>query len=71
MDYFEGDKELSDQMLYAFLTEKDSDSPNYALFRKYFKNENKNLKRLTISGLKRSPADIGTDYFRKTLLSGN
>ena len=59
VDYFEGDIELSDQMLDAFLTEKDSDSPNYPLFRKYFKSGNENLKRLIISGLKRSPAAIG------------
>ena len=59
VDYFEGDIELSAQMLDAFLTEKDSDSPNYPLFRKYFKSGNENLKRLIISGLKRSPADIG------------
>ena len=57
--YFEGDIELSDQMLDAFLTEKDSDAPNYPLFRKYFKSGNENLKRLVISGLKRCPADIG------------
>ena len=59
VDYFEGDIELSDWLLDAFLTEKDSDSPNYPLFRKYFKSGNENLKRLLISGLKRSPADIG------------
>jgi len=58
-DYFKGDIELSGQMLDAFLTEKDSDSPNYPLFRKYFKSGNENLKRLVKSGLKRSPADIG------------
>ena len=58
VNYFEGDMELSDQMLDAFLTEKDSDSPNYPLFRKYFKSGNENLKMLIISGLKRSPADI-------------
>ena len=46
-------------MLAAFFTEKDSDSPNYPLFRKSFKSGNENLKRLIISGLKRSPADIG------------
>ena len=57
--YFEGDLELSDQMLDAFLTEKNSDAPNYPLFRKYFKSGNENLKRLIISGLKRSPADMG------------
>ena len=59
VDYFEGETELSDQMPDVFLTEKDSDSPNYPLFRKYFKGGNENLKRLIISGLKRSPADIG------------
>ena len=59
VNYFEGDMELSDQMLDAFLTEKDSDSPNYPLFRKYFKSGNENLKRMIILGLKRSPADIG------------
>ena len=37
VNYFEGDIELSDQVLDAFLTEKDSDEPNYPLFRKYFK----------------------------------
>jgi hypothetical protein len=57
--YFEGDLELSDQMLDAFFTEKDSDAPNYPLFRKYFKSGNENLKRLLISGLERSPANIG------------
>ena len=59
VDYFGGDIELSDQMLDAFFTEKDSDSPNYPLFRKYFKSGNENLKRMIILGLKRSPADIG------------
>jgi hypothetical protein len=59
VDYFEGDIELTDQLLDAFRSEKDSDSPNYALFRKYFKRGNENLKRLLISGLKRSSADIG------------
>ena len=59
VDYFEGDIEFPDQMLDAFLTEKDSDAPNYPLCRKYFKRGNDNLKRLIISGLKRSPADIG------------
>jgi len=57
--YFEGDIELSDQMLDAFLAEKDSDEPNYPLFRKYFKQGNENLKRLIISGLERNLSDIG------------
>ena len=59
VDYLEGKIELSDQMPGVFLTEKYSDSPNYPLFRKYFKCGNENLKRLIISGLKRSSADIG------------
>ena len=59
VNYFEGDIELSDQVLDAFLTEKDSDEPNYPLFRKYFKSGNGNLKILIASGLKRDPADIG------------
>ena len=57
--YFEDDIELSVQMLDAFLFEKDSDKPNYPLFRKYFKQGNENLKSLIISGLKRNPGDIG------------
>jgi len=57
--YFEGDIELSDQALDAFLSEKDLEEPNYPLFRKYFRQGNENLKRLIISGLERNPADIG------------
>jgi hypothetical protein len=34
--YFEGDTDLSDQILDAFLAEKSSKSPNYPLFRVYF-----------------------------------
>ncbi|MFC1856550.1 hypothetical protein ACFL9U_00805 [Thermodesulfobacteriota bacterium] len=57
--YFEGDIELSDQALDAFLSEKDLEEPNYPLFRKYFRQGNENLKRLITSGLERNPADIG------------
>ena len=49
--YFEGDVELSDQLLDSYLTEKDSATTNYPLFRKYFKKGNEKLKRLIISGL--------------------
>jgi phosphoribosyl-ATP pyrophosphohydrolase len=37
VSYFEGKTELSDEVLDAFLAEKSSDSPNYPLFRRYFK----------------------------------
>lgn len=57
--YFEGDVELSDQLLDSYLTEKDSATTNYPLFRKYFKKGNEKLKRLIISGLEKNPTDIG------------
>ncbi|MBN2032246.1 MAG: hypothetical protein JW836_03140 [Deltaproteobacteria bacterium] len=57
--YFEGKTELSDEVLDAFLAEKSSDSPNYPLFRRYFKSGNENLKRLLLYGLNKHPTDIG------------
>jgi hypothetical protein len=57
--YFEGEAELSDKILDAFLAEKNSDSPNYPLFRVYFKKGNDNLKRMLMYGLEKYPTDIG------------
>jgi len=57
--YFEGSTELSDQVLDAFLAEKNSDSPNYPLFRVYFKKGNDKLKDLLKYGLEKYPTDIG------------
>jgi hypothetical protein len=57
--YFEGDTELSDQTLDAFLAEKSSKSPNYPLFRVYFKKGNDKLKDLLKYGLEKHPTDIG------------
>jgi hypothetical protein len=59
VSYFEGKTELSDEVLDAFLAEKSSDSPNYPLFRIYFKKGNDNLKRMLIYGLEKYPTDIG------------
>ena len=57
--YFEGEAELSDQVLDAYLSETASDSLNSPLFRRYFKKGNSNLKELLIYGLEKHPTDIG------------
>jgi hypothetical protein len=57
--YFEGETDLSDQVLNTYLAEKNSDSPNYPLFRVYFKKGNYNLKHLLMYGLEKHPTDIG------------
>lgn len=57
--YFQGDRELSDQVLDAYLAERESQTPNYPLNRRYFRRGNDNLKRLLMFGLERRPTDIG------------
>jgi hypothetical protein len=57
--YLEGDTGLSDQVLDTYLAEKDSDSLNYPLFRRYFKKGNDRLKELLMYGLDKHPTDIG------------
>jgi hypothetical protein len=57
-DYFNGFMELSEDILDAFIAERDSDEPNYPLIRKYFKKGNDLLKELLLAGLKRQPTDI-------------
>jgi hypothetical protein len=57
--YLEGDTGLSDQVLDTYLAEKDSDSLNYPLFRRYFKRGNDRLKELLLYGLEKRPTDIG------------
>jgi hypothetical protein len=57
--YFEGEVELSDRVLDTYLAEKNSDSLNYPLFRRYFKKGNNRLKELLIYGLGKRPTDIG------------
>jgi hypothetical protein len=57
-DYFNGFMELSEDILDAFIVERDSDEPNYPLIRKYFKQGNDRLKELLLAGLSRKPTDI-------------
>ena len=57
--YFNGDVELSDELLEIFLKEKRSDRPNYSLFRRYFRQGNVNLKALICHGLEMDPTDEG------------
>ena len=57
--YFEGEIELSEGILEIFLKEKLSDTPNYALLRRYFRQGNKNLKALIYRGLEIDPTDDG------------
>ncbi|MBF0371594.1 MAG: hypothetical protein HQL52_19330 [Magnetococcales bacterium] len=57
--YFEGDIERSESILKAFMDEKNSEKPNYALIRRYFKHGNNRLKELLLFGLESSPTDVG------------
>jgi hypothetical protein len=59
VEYFEGETELSDQVLDRYLAETTSDNLNYPLFRRYFKRGNNNLKQLLLDGLRKHPTDIG------------
>ena len=56
--YFEGEKELSDQVLQTFLEERNTENPNLPLIRKYFKKANQNLKSLILYGLEHYPDSI-------------
>ncbi len=56
--YFEGEKELSDQILQTFLEERNAETPNLPLIRKYFKKANQNLKSLILYGLEHYPDSV-------------
>lgn len=56
--YFHGEIGQSDSLVQLFKSEKESDCPNYPLFRKYFKQGNQNLKKLLVFGLAANPTDI-------------
>jgi len=58
VEYFEGDREFSETILTAFFEEKDTEGPNLALIRKYFKQANQNLKSLLLYGLDHYPGRI-------------
>lgn len=57
--YFNGEVELSDEIVEVFLKEKWSNRPNYALLRRYFRQGNGNLKTLIYHGLEMDPTDDG------------
>ncbi len=56
--YFENKKKISKQIFESYSKEKDAESPNYPLIRKYYKEANKNLKSLLLYGLDNYPGRI-------------
>jgi len=56
--YFEGEIDLSDQVLDTYLAETASDSLNIPLLKSYFKKGNERLKELLLYGLEKRPTDI-------------
>jgi hypothetical protein len=58
VDYFENKRKLTKEIFESFSKEKAADNPNYPLFRKYFKDANKNLKSLLLFGLDNYPGRI-------------
>ena len=56
--YFENKTELSEEIFLSFCNEKDDETTNYPLMRKYFKAANQNLKSLLIYGLDKYPGRI-------------
>jgi hypothetical protein len=56
--YFENKCKLTDEIFESYSEEKASKKPNYPLIRKYFKQANKNLKRLILYGLDNYPGRI-------------
>ena len=55
VDYFEGQRKWSGDLLNAFIEEKDSEETNYALIRRYFRQGNRCLKSLLLHGLEHRP----------------
>jgi hypothetical protein len=56
--YFEGQQEISEDLLASLITERYKKRPNLPLIRKYFKSANQRLKALIIWGLDRYPASL-------------
>ncbi len=56
VSFFDGEVALSDKTVEFFLEERRRPAPNYPLFRKYFKQANKNLLSLILHGLHHYPA---------------
>ena len=53
--YFEGETELSERVLTAYLEERESENSNRPLIRKYYKKASDRLKTLLFFGLNQSP----------------
>lgn len=58
LEFFQSGGTPSDYILEIFLAEKSSDTPNFPLFRRYFRKANRNLKSLILWGLEKYPARI-------------
>lgn len=56
--YFDGHISFTEAVLKTFLEERESDNPNYPLFRKYFKSGNEQLRQLLLYGLSKTATDI-------------
>ena len=59
VSYFEGNLFLDENLLNIFLQEKNSNQPNYPLFRRYFRKGNDRLKALIVFALSKYPTDEG------------
>lgn len=57
IEYFEKGGAPTDVLLQAFIKEKHADDPNYALFRRYFKQGNNGLKALPLYGHAQQPTN--------------
>jgi len=69
VSFFNGNIALSEKTVQIFLQERRSPTPNYPLFRKYFKQANKHLLSLILHGLQQYPVldELLTDlaYFHE------
>ena len=57
VSYFEGNLPLDENLLSIFTQEKNSNQPNYPLFRRYFRKGNDRLKALIVFALSKYPTD--------------
>jgi len=57
VSYFEGSLPLDENLLSIFAQEKNSNQPNYPLFRRYFRKGNDRLKALIVFALSKHPTD--------------
>ena len=57
VEYFDGSMPPDERIVEVWRAERDAPEPNYALWRRYFRSGNKNLKMLIVFGLEREPTD--------------